>query len=140
MRALGFKKGTLPIGGEPHCHYYNRDFQISIRPAHRRAKHDSYSPGLHHICLRVANNREVDETARRLRGRLKLDLEGPRLWPEYAPDYYALFFSNPDGIRFEIMNYRRGRKRVRKLWDQLEGFENPMDRLMRKRARRAARD
>src|SRR5215831_7916863 len=32
MRALGFKKGTAAIGGEPHCHYYNRSFQVSIRP------------------------------------------------------------------------------------------------------------
>ena len=52
MRALGFKKGTVAIHGEPHCHYYNRSFQVSIRPAHYRAvKHDSYAPGLHHLSL-----------------------------------------------------------------------------------------
>src|SRR5262249_43406277 len=44
MKMLGFKKGTAAIGGEPHCHYYNRSFQVSIRPAHHRAvKHDSYA-------------------------------------------------------------------------------------------------
>ncbi|MGO9603387.1 MAG: hypothetical protein ACLQAT_08305 [Candidatus Binataceae bacterium] len=70
--------------------------------------------------------------ARRLRG-LGIAVEGPRLWPEYAPDYYAIFFSDPDEIRFEIMNYRKGRKTVRKLWSELQGFVNPLDRLMRKR-------
>ena len=43
MRTLGFKKGTFPIAGEPHCHYFNRNLQISIRPA-RSGKHDPYAP------------------------------------------------------------------------------------------------
>jgi glyoxylase I family protein len=137
MKALGFKKGMAPIGGTPHCHYYNRNLQISIRPARRSSRrHDSYTPGLHHLCLRVANSAAVDEIARKLRA-LKIPIEGPRLWPEYAPDYYALFFEDPDGIRFEVMNYRKGKKLVKKLWSELEGFVNPMDRLMRKRARSA---
>ena len=132
MKALGFKKGTASIGGAPHCHYYNRNLQISIRPARRTSrKHDSYAPGLHHLCLRVANNAAVDEIAGKLRAR-KIAVDGPRLWPQYAPDYYALFFEDPDGIRFEVMNYRNGRKLVRKVWNKLEGFVNPIDRFVRK--------
>jgi glyoxylase I family protein len=135
MRALGFKKGTAAIGGEPHCHYYNRSFQVSIRPAHHRAKHDSYAPGLHHLSLRVANRAAVDQVARKLRA-LNIKVEGPRLWPEYSPDYYAVFFNDPDGLRLEVMNYLKRRKLVRKVWNELEGFANPLDRLMRRRARR----
>ena len=33
MRFLGFGKGTGPIAGEPHRHYYNRDARLTIRPA-----------------------------------------------------------------------------------------------------------
>ena len=33
MRLLGFKKGTSPIAGEPHAHYFNRVTQYTIRPA-----------------------------------------------------------------------------------------------------------
>lgn len=29
------------------------------------------------------------------------------LYPEYAPDYYAIFFSDPDGIRLELTNFRQ---------------------------------
>jgi hypothetical protein len=68
---------------------------------------------------------------------MKIKVEGPCLWPEYSPDYYAVFFKDPDGIRLEIMNYLKRRKLVRKVWNQLEGFANPLDRLMRRRARRA---
>ena len=137
MKALGFKKGTAAIGREPHCHYYNRSFQVSIRPAHRRAvKHDSYAPGLHHLSLRVANRAAVEQVARKLRA-MKIRVEGPRLWPEYSPDYYAVFFKDPDGIRLEVMNYLKRRKLVRKVWNELAGFANPLDRLMRRSTRRA---
>jgi len=137
MRALGFKKGTVAIHGEPHCHYYNRSFQVSIRPAHHRAvRHDSYAPGLHHLSLRVADRAAVDQVARKLRA-LRIKVEGPRLWPEYSPDYYAVFFNDPDGIRLEVMNYLKRRKLVRRVWNELEGFTNPLDRLMLRHARRA---
>ncbi len=133
MKSLGFRKGTFPVGGEPHCHYYNRNFQITIRPARSRgSNHDSYSPGLHHLSLRVANRAAVDDVGRRLRA-MGITIEGPRLWPEYSTDYYAVFFSDPDGIRLEVMNHVEHRKTVRRLWNQLEGFINPLDRLARKR-------
>ena len=120
MRVFGFKKGTAPIGGEPHCHYYNRELAISIRPAHAgTATHDPYAPGLHHICFRVADNASVDAAATILDS-LSIAKEGPRLWPAYAPDYYAVFFHDRDGIRLEVMNFREGRKQIRANWDTLK--------------------
>jgi catechol 2,3-dioxygenase-like lactoylglutathione lyase family enzyme len=79
-------------------------------------RHDPYSPGLHHLCLRVEDNASVDEAAAVL-GALGIAREGPRLWPEYAPDYYAVFFEDRDGIRLEVMNFREGRKRNRSEWN-----------------------
>ncbi len=120
MRHFGFKKGTAPIGGEPHCHYYNRELAISIRPAHATlARHDPYAPGLHHLCLRVDDNASVDAAAAVLDS-LGIAKEGPRLWPEYARDYYAVFFNDPDDIRLEVMNFREGRKQLRAKWDTLK--------------------
>jgi hypothetical protein len=29
----------------------------------------------------------------------------PRFYPEYAEDYYATFFEDPDGMRFEIVSF-----------------------------------
>ena len=137
MRALAFKKGTAAIGGEPHCHYYNRRFQVLIRPAHRRGiKHDCYAPGLHHLSLRVANRAAIDRLARKLRA-MRIKVGGPRLRPEYSPDHYAVFFNDPDGIRLEVMNYPKRRKLDCRVWNELEGFANPLDRLVRRRANRA---
>jgi len=36
----------------------------------------------------------------------------PRYYPEYAPDYYATFFEDPDGVRLEVMNFREIRRKV----------------------------
>ena len=33
MKLLGFRKGTDPIGGQPHVHYFNRALQYTLRPA-----------------------------------------------------------------------------------------------------------
>src|SRR6185295_15876536 len=125
MRLLGFRKGTVPIGGDPHVHYFNRVTQYSIRPARTDAGHDPYRPGLHHMCFRVASRDDVDAAARGLAA-LGVDVTEPRLYPEYAPDYYAVFFTDPDGIRLEIVAQRRVRSLIVEHWERLTEFEDPL--------------
>src|SRR4030095_8551840 len=31
-----------------------------------------------------------------------IDYSAPQLYPEYAPDYYAIFFRDPDGVQLEV--------------------------------------
>ncbi len=62
-------------------------------------------PGsLHHLAFRASSRAEVD--------RLHLELEAigativcaPREYPEYTPaGYYAVFFKDPEGIKYEIV-------------------------------------
>ena len=125
MRFLGFKKGIAPIAGEPHAHYFNPVTQYTIRPARSTGPHDPYRPGLHHLCFRVASREQVDEAAAGLRA-LGVAASAPALYPEYAADYYATFFEDPDGIRLEIVALRRGRILVRDHWTELTEFENPI--------------
>jgi len=125
MRLLGFKKGTFPIGGEPHAHYFIPETQITIRPARTDAPHDSYRAGLHHLCLRVDDRRAVDEIARGLEA-IGVQASEPRLYPEYASDYYATFFEDPDALRFEVVALRRGPVLLRDHWHELDDFEDPL--------------
>jgi len=126
MRLLGFRKSTTPIAGEPHLHYFNRVMQYSLRPARRGSgPHDPYAPGLHHVCFQVATPAGVDAAARGLAA-LGIDASTPRLYPEYAADYYATFFTDPDGLRLEIVAYRRMRALVREHWERLTEFEDPV--------------
>ena len=126
MKLLGFRKGTKPIGGARHLHYFNRETQYTIRPATSAAHaHDPYGPGLHHLCFRVPGRAEVDAAAAGLRA-LGIEVTAPALYPEYAADYYATFFSDPDGIRLEIVAHRRMRSLIRDHWGELTEFEDPV--------------
>jgi catechol 2,3-dioxygenase-like lactoylglutathione lyase family enzyme len=126
MRLLNFRKGTKPIAGEKHLHYFNRVTQYSIRPAHSEGKsHDPYSPGLHHLCFRVESTEEVDVAATEL-GKLGIVATAPRYYPEYAPDYYATFFEDPDGIRLEVVAMRELRRLLKVHWHELTEFEDPL--------------
>jgi catechol 2,3-dioxygenase-like lactoylglutathione lyase family enzyme len=118
LKPLGFKKRRAPIGGDPHAHYYNRVMQLSIRPARTQVAHDSYAPGLHHVCLRLGNRADIDAAAATL-GALGVRVTEPRLHPEYAPDYYAVFFEDPDGLRFELVALRQRRRDIVEQWDTL---------------------
>jgi len=126
MKILGFRKGTKSIAGERHLHYFNPVTQYTIRPAKPGApEHDPYAVGLHHVCFRVASGAEVDEAARLLR-EAGVETSAPSLYPEYAPDYYAIFFTDPDGIRLEIVAHRRMRSLIRAKWNELTEFEDPL--------------
>jgi len=118
MAMLGFKRSSGPLaGGDHHVHYFNRITQLTIRPAKDPSRaHDPLSPGLNHICYRVPDEAQVDAAAAGLKG-LGVDCTEPRLYPEYAPDYYATFFTDPDGVRLEITNHRQERREIVENWD-----------------------
>ena len=125
MKLLDFRKGAMPIGGDEHLHYFNRVTQYSIRPARVEQKHDPYQSGLHHLCFRVENNQQVDAVADAL-SQLDIQCSKPQFYPEYADDYYAVFFEDPDGIRLEVVALRKRRRLIDDAWDRLTEFENSM--------------
>ena len=119
MAVLGFRKNRFQIDGEPHVQYYNRHFGYVLRPQHTSAPHDPYAPGLHHLALRVNTAGEVKDAAHRLAER-GIPASDPKQYPEYASDYFAVFFSDPDGLRLEITNYRQERRERHDNWKNLE--------------------
>jgi catechol 2,3-dioxygenase-like lactoylglutathione lyase family enzyme len=120
LQALGFRKNKFAIDGDQHVQYFNRHFGYVLRPARGHAKHDSYAPGLHHFCLRVESVADVVAVAKELRG-AGIDASEPKLYAEYAPDYWATFFNDPDGVRLEVTNYRQERRDRHDHWNQLRG-------------------
>ena len=115
MSVLGFKKNTFQIDGDPHIQYFNRHFGYVLRPARTPTSHDSYAPGLHHLCFRVESEADVWNAAKALNER-QVRVSEPRRYPEYADDYVAFFFADPDGIRLEVTNYRRERRERHDHW------------------------
>lgn len=62
-------------------------------------------PGaLHHLAFRAESRAEVDRLHDELRAIGATIVTPPREYPEYTPPgYYALFFKDPEGIKYEIV-------------------------------------
>ena len=112
---LGFRKNSFTIG-DLHIQYYNRHFGYVLRPARSKQDHDSYAPGLHHLCLRVESAADVAQSVRTLRA-AGIEASDSKHYPEYAEDYFATFFTDPDGLRLEITNYRQERRDRHDRWE-----------------------
>ncbi|MFC7517423.1 VOC family protein [Herbaspirillum sp. GCM10030257] len=124
MTTLGFHKNSFTLKGDPHIQYFNRHFGYVLRPARTARKHDNYAPGVHHLCLRVNSIDDVINAAKALK-EAGVDAHPAKHFPEYAPDYWATFFSDPDGLRLEITNYRQERRERHDNWDKLLEREEP---------------
>jgi catechol 2,3-dioxygenase-like lactoylglutathione lyase family enzyme len=109
LEALGFRKNKFVLDGDPHVQYFNRHFGYVLRPSRNSNRHDSYTPGLHHFCLRVESVDDVVAVANHFRA-AGIAASDAKLYPEYAPDYWATSLTDPDGIRLEITNYRQERR------------------------------
>lgn len=83
---------------------------IAITSPRREFSHESVHrrrPGaLHHLAFRVETRSDVDRLHLQL---VQIGAEvvvSPRDFPEYIPaGYYAFFFKDPDGIRYEVVTY-----------------------------------
>jgi glyoxylase I family protein len=119
VQILKFRKNRFALNGLPHIQYYNRQFGVVVRQSRQpKIPHNSEVAGLHHFCFRVETEAEVDGIAEQMRG-LGLNVSIPGYHKEYAPDYYAIYFTDPDGIRYEVTNFRQERRDRMDRWDDL---------------------
>lgn len=63
-------------------------------------------PGaLHHLAFKASSRAEVDRLHSELVAIGATIVSAPREYPEYTPPgYYALFFKDPEGIKYEIVH------------------------------------
>ncbi|WP_336978766.1 VOC family protein [Altererythrobacter fulvus] len=70
--------------------------------------HDRYSPGLHHLAWAANDPADVDRLHALLLEIGATVLDPPAFYPQYGPDYYAVFFADPDGLKLEFVSGRTG--------------------------------
>jgi len=111
---LGLQEPVLFDGerGE-HIHYLRfprpGSGSIGLRQALDDQEFELYAPGFHHLALTVETREEVDAAHASAVAAGATILHPPRRWPEYHPDYYATFFTDPDGFRLEVAASRDAR-------------------------------
>ncbi len=81
---------------------------IGIQPARQEQPldFDAWQPGIHHIALQGKNRKEIDRfhTEFLLRHEVQV-VDPPAEYPHYAPGYYAVFFKDPSGIKWELAHF-----------------------------------
>jgi catechol 2,3-dioxygenase-like lactoylglutathione lyase family enzyme len=66
-------------------------------------------PGaLHHLAFRATSCAEVDELYIKIKETGAHIVNTPRFYPQHGAHYYALFFKDSDGIKYEIVYEKRG--------------------------------
>jgi glyoxylase I family protein len=73
------------------------------RPEHAGKTVERYAPGLHHFAFN-ADSRETVDRCYDLLCREGIEvLDAPAVY-DYLPGYYAVFFADPDGLKFELVH------------------------------------
>jgi glyoxylase I family protein len=106
LGALGFRR----IPHETYVAWGNAHTSIGVYPAEvdRDVAVDRRRPGFHHAALRVKSRAEVDAFHRFLVEQKITVLDPPAEYPQYGPDYYAVFFADPDGMKLEVVHFPWG--------------------------------
>jgi catechol 2,3-dioxygenase-like lactoylglutathione lyase family enzyme len=93
-------RSTYYMTRPPFPHSY-----IGIQPAKsdQPIHYEDRQTGIHHIALHAKSKREVDRFYREFLMKEEVTVtDPPDAYPHYAPGYYAVFFLDLSGIRWEL--------------------------------------
>ncbi|WP_227010246.1 VOC family protein [Pelagibius marinus] len=73
------------------------------KPEHRGRAAERYAPGFHHFAFNADSRQRVDDCHELLQTKNITVLDAPAAY-DYLPGYYAVFFSDPDGLKYELVH------------------------------------
>lgn len=114
MPLLGFtslKKGKATIAAHDFevVEYQHPRLAFALSSPRAAFAHEEVHrrrPGaLHHLAFRASSRAEIDALHVELQRLGATIVTPPREYPEYTPPgYYAVFFKDPDGIKYEVVH------------------------------------
>lgn len=113
---LGFDISKKSSGRVPEhefdvIEYVHKDLVIGINSPRSVFKDEEVhrrKPGsLHHLAFKADSREQVDEFHEKLKTTNADIMEPPRLYPQHGESYYAVFFKDPGGIKFEVVHEPR---------------------------------
>jgi glyoxylase I family protein len=106
---IGFKRVEVPEATQQAMKtrlkaWVGLGYSISIRPskgefAHRL--HDRNAPGFNHMAFTAEHRSDVEKMYELLKQMGARVLDVPAEYP-YSPGYFAVYFTDPDGLKFEF--------------------------------------
>jgi glyoxylase I family protein len=116
-KAVRFYAWLMPRVGYPRSEsftepsamtgYYSDSGSLWVLPSdepHRKQSFDKGRVGLREIAFRAESREQIDQLARGISSHGGRILDPPREY-EYRPGYYSVFFTDPDGLKLEVVHY-----------------------------------
>lgn len=116
MPILGFdltrkSKGAVVAHEFEVIEYYHPLLIFAINSPRAVFKDDIIHPrkpgALHHLAFKATSNEQVDELYPQIKSIGANIVEPPKFYPQHGNHYYALFFKDPEGIKYEIVHEKR---------------------------------
>ena len=111
---IGFKRVEVPESIQQAMKtrlkaWVGPGYSISIRPSKgefARRPHDRNAPGSNHIAFTAEDRSDVNKMYELLKQIGAKVLDAPAEYP-YSPGYFAVYFTDPDGLKFEFAHSPR---------------------------------
>lgn len=104
MGALGFKVGLNEHGDWGGVKSYKQGEHGLYIQYEADQKYSQFNrfPGLNHIAFGVSEKQHVDQIYQLVQTLGVKITRSPKEYPEYADQYYAFYFRDPDGMPLEV--------------------------------------
>ena len=113
-RSRKFYSALMPRIGYPDLHDFGTvsgwagaGGSFWLKQADKRYAEDTFSKdrvGLCEVAFGAQSRAQIDMLAKDIEGFGGLILNAPKEYPEYVKGYYAVFFTDPDGIKLEVVH------------------------------------
>ncbi|SHI41781.1 Catechol 2,3-dioxygenase [Tangfeifania diversioriginum] len=117
MPVLGFdlakkSKGTVQAHEFDVVEYFHPLLIFGINSPRKAFKNDIIhrrKPGaLHHLAFKAESREAVDRLYPQIKATGATIVDPPKFYPQHGESYYALFFKDTEGIKYEIVFEERG--------------------------------
>ena len=102
LRWMGYEKVEDHPGEMTLWFHEGARLAVNLWQATEAGDMDRRRPGFHHLAFTAADRSEVDALHEMLVERAITVLDAPADYPDYGPNYRAVYFACPDGMKWEL--------------------------------------
>jgi glyoxylase I family protein len=110
MPKLGYAEQHEYGGEDPMTGFYGPGWSFWLSNSATNLRTDNFNKrrvGLREIAFRADSRDQVDAIAKEVAANGGKILDPPQQYPQYAPEYYSVFFTDPDGLKLEVVTYSK---------------------------------
>ena len=110
MPKIGYPEKHAHEGDDPGIGFAGPGGGLWLSNSATNLRNDNFHKrrvGLREVAFRADTRAEVDAVAREVEANGGKILDAPQAYPQYAPDYYSVFFTDPDGLKLEVVTYSK---------------------------------